>query len=67
MPRKPNPQPAVKVTITTSEVLRKDLDKIVATGYFGNTRAEAAERLLAEAIRNLLKEGTLVRKKTNEL
>jgi hypothetical protein len=45
----------------------EDLNKVVATGYFGNTRSEAAERLLAEAIRNLLREGTLVRKQPAEL
>jgi len=38
------------------------LEKVRATGYFGSTRSEAAERLLAEAIRNLLREGTIVRK-----
>jgi hypothetical protein len=67
MPRSPNAQPTVKITVTTSPVLQQDLDGVVATGYFGNTRAEAAERLLAEAIRNLLREGTLVRKKPTEL
>jgi hypothetical protein len=63
MPRPRNARPTVKISITTSPTLRDDLDKVVATGYFGHTRSEAAERLLAEAIRNLLKEATLVRKK----
>jgi hypothetical protein len=67
MPRSPNTEPTVKVTISTSPALRRDLDKVVATGYFGRTKAEAAERLLAEAIRNLIREGTLVRKDPSNL
>ena len=67
MPRSRNAQPTVKVTISTSPALLRDLEIVVATGYFGNTRSEAAERLLAEAIRNLLREGTLVRKKPADL
>lgn len=67
MPRQPNAQPTVKITITTSPIVQKDLDKVVSTGYFGSTRSEAAERLLAEAIRNLVKEGTVVRKKPTDL
>jgi hypothetical protein len=67
MPRSRNAQPTVKVTISTSPALLRDLEKVVATGYFGNTRSEAAERLLAEAIRNLLREGTLVRKQPSDL
>jgi hypothetical protein len=67
MPRSPNAQPTVKITISTSPALSRDLDKVVTTGYFGNTRSEAAERLLAEAIRNLLREGTLVRKQPTDL
>jgi hypothetical protein len=42
-------------------------DKIVGTGYFGSTRSEAAERLLGEAIRSLLREGVLVQKKPKDL
>jgi cytochrome c-type biogenesis protein CcmE len=67
MPRSRNAQPTVKVTISTSPALFRDLEKVVATGYFGNTRSEAAERLLAEAIRNLIREGTLVRKPPADL
>lgn len=62
MPRPANPNPAIKITITTTQTVRDDLDKIVDTGYFGNTRSEAVERLLAEAIRSLIREGTLVKK-----
>ncbi len=67
MPRSRNAHPTIKVTISTSPALVRDLEKLVATGYFGNTRSEAAERLLAEAMRNLLREGTLVRKHPADL
>ena len=39
------------------------LDQVVLTGFFGTSRAAAAERLLAEAIRDLLKEGTIQKRK----
>jgi hypothetical protein len=67
MPRSPNARPTVKITITTSPTVQEDLDKVVSTGYFGSTRAEAAERLLAEAMRALFKEETMVRKQPTDL
>jgi len=67
MPRVPNAQPTVKITITTSQTIQADLEKVVLTGYFGSTRSEAAERLLAEAIRSLIKEGTIIRKRPTEM
>jgi hypothetical protein len=62
MAREKNQLTTVQITISTNTVLRDALDKIVLTGYYGNVRAEAAERLLAEAVRSLIKEGTIVRK-----
>lgn len=52
------------IQITTTKNLVAILDRVVLTGFFGNSRAAAAERLLAEAIRQLLKEGTI--QKTEE-
>jgi hypothetical protein len=63
MPKKPNALPPVRVDLRLSPVLASDLEKIVATGYFGNSKAEVAERLLVEALRNLIKEGTLIKKR----
>jgi len=50
---------SVVIQITTTKGLVEVLDEIVRTGFFGNSRAAAAERLLAEAVRGLLKEGTI--------
>lgn len=49
------------IQITTTKPLIKDLDIAVESGYFGNSRAAAAERLLAEALRELKKEKGLIR------
>jgi hypothetical protein len=62
MARERNKMKTVQITISTNTVLCGDLDKIVLTGYFGNGRAEAAERLVAEGVRNLIREGTIFRK-----
>jgi hypothetical protein len=59
--------PTVTITVRTTPTLRDDLDSVVKSGYFGSTRSEAAERLLGEAVRNLIKEGSLVRKKPVEM
>jgi hypothetical protein len=54
---------SVVIQITTTENLVAVLNQVVKTGFFGTSRAAAAERLLAEAIRDLLKEGTIQRRK----
>jgi hypothetical protein len=50
---------SVVIQITTTQNLVAVLDQVVKTGFFGTSRAAAAERLLAEAIRDLLREGTI--------
>lgn len=50
---------SVVIQITTTAKLIEVLDQVVKTGFFGTSRASAAERLLTEAIRHLLKEGTI--------
>jgi len=50
---------SVTIQLTTTPALCKVLDRVVETGFFGTSRAAAAERLLAEAIRGLLREGTI--------
>lgn len=52
---------SVVIQITTTPALLAVLDKVVGTGFFGTSRAAAAERLLAEALRGLLREGTIAR------
>ena len=54
---------SVVIQITTTQNLVAVLDQVVLTGFFGTSRAAAAERLLAEAIRDLLKEGTIQKRK----
>jgi hypothetical protein len=63
MPREKNKVATKHITISTNPVLCADLDKIVSTGYYGNTRPEAAERLITEGIRHLIREGTILQKK----
>lgn len=50
---------SVVMQITTNQKLVMALDRAVESGYFGNSRAAAAERLLAEALRNLIKDKTI--------
>lgn len=52
---------SVTMQITTTRIIQRALDRIVQTGLYGNSRAAAAERLLSEGIRQLLKEGTILR------
>jgi len=68
MPRPKNRIATEQITISTNAVLCADLDKVVLTGYYGNNRAEAAERLITEAVRHLIREGTILKKdKVTEL
>jgi len=62
MPRPKNRIATEQITISTNAVLCADLDKVVLTGYYGNNRAEAAERLITEAVRHLIREGTILKK-----
>ena len=54
---------SVVIQIATTQNLVAVLDQVVKTGFFGTSRAAAAERLLAEAIRDLLKEGTIQKRR----
>jgi|GraSoi2013_100cm_1033763.scaffolds.fasta_scaffold184609_2 hypothetical protein len=59
MPRKRNNVPTVTITISTTEGVRSYLDALVSGGLFGKNPAEAAERLVARGLENLLRDGTL--------
>lgn len=48
--RASNPIESVIVKVSTTQAVCDDLDRLVATGYFGKTRAEAAEQLLREEL-----------------
>ncbi len=58
-PRRRHSNSSVVIQITTTPAMAALLDRLVETGFFGNSRAAAAERLLAEAIRGLLREGVI--------
>lgn len=59
MPRAPNTIPSRTVTITTTDQVVKLLEKLVKTGLHGKNPAEAAERLLASSLREVLIRGEL--------
>lgn len=56
MPRQKNPIATVPLTLSTTEKVLDDLRRLVETGYFGKTDAEAAERVLGERLRQFWKE-----------
>lgn len=45
----------VKLGMTTNSQVTADLEKLVRTGMYGGSVAEAAERLLCEGLRQVLK------------
>lgn len=50
MPRARNAIPSVTITISTTLQVRRALERLVATGYYGPNPAAAAERLLARVL-----------------
>lgn len=66
MPRPKAILPVVNVTLSLNTTLVKDVDRIVLSGLFGNSRAECVARLTAEGIRHLIREG-VIPKRTKEL
>jgi hypothetical protein len=59
MPREKNQKPTIKITISTTPEVAAFLDKLLATGYYGNARAAVAERLLGDKVLELLRDKTL--------
>jgi hypothetical protein len=59
MPRQPNKIETTQFTVSTTPPIRKLLEDLVATGLYGKNIAEAAERLIADSIRQLIGAGTL--------
>ncbi len=60
MGRKPNPFESETVTLTLIEPTLRYLDRLVATGEYGNNVAEAAKTIVLEKIRLLINGGRLV-------
>jgi hypothetical protein len=46
---------SVTIKITTTPIVRQHLEALLPLGLYGNSVAEAAERLLCEALRDDLK------------
>ncbi|HEV8483276.1 MAG TPA: hypothetical protein VGV87_06955 [Blastocatellia bacterium] len=62
MSRRPNQLKSIPITITTTGAIKDYLDALVATGFYGKSYTEAAERLLAQSLETLVKEGRLKRR-----
>ncbi len=61
MPRLPNKIKTVTITVSTTPMVHRHLEALVDTGLYGKNAAEAAERLIAQGIQDLLAAGTLIR------
>lgn len=60
MPRPPNHLPTVTITVSTTPQVHDYLVRLVSTGLYGKNVAEASERIVAQAIERLCREGTLL-------
>jgi Arc/MetJ-type ribon-helix-helix transcriptional regulator len=59
MARARNDLVSVTITISTTPQVRRALERLVATGYYGSNPAAAAERLLARVLEDRIRDGTL--------
>jgi hypothetical protein len=59
MARERNHISTVQITISTTPPLKKLLERLVTTGLYGKSAAEAAERLVAREIERLMGSGVL--------
>lgn len=61
MPRRKNKIETKTLTVATTPRVHAQLEALVQTGYFGKSAPEAAERILAETLREMEVEGQLSR------
>jgi len=59
MPRKKNQLETISITLSTTERVVAYLEALVDSGLYGKNPAEAAERLVAQGIEELIRRGTL--------
>jgi hypothetical protein len=64
MPKPRNSIPSETIKVTTTPAVRVYLEELVKEGLYGKNPSEAADRLLARGIENLIKEGALRRLST---
>ncbi len=67
MARPRNPLPTVTITLSTNPQIKAYLSELVPSGLYGNNEADAAERLLARAVEQLVRDGSLKGKRTYKL
>jgi hypothetical protein len=60
--RPKNRLPSEEITISTNPQILGYLHELVDSGFFGNNEAEAAERLIARTIEQLVDDGKLERR-----
>lgn len=61
MVRPANPVSTVQLRISTTPAIQAKLEDLVETGLYGKNSAEAAERVIAEAVRRMIVEGVFLR------
>lgn len=59
MPRDANKIGTVTITISTTPPVKQHLEALVATGLYGKNAAEAAERIVARGLEQLIAERRL--------
>ena len=59
MPKAHNLLTTEQITISTTPQIMTYLKRLVLTGFYGKNHAEAAERLVAKSIENLVENGKL--------
>lgn len=62
MPRKKNQLTTVSITLSTTQAVVDYLEALVESGLYGKNPAEAAERLIARGIEDLVERGKLQRR-----
>ena len=59
MAKQANTIRTVQIRISTTPRVQAYLEQLVLTGLYGKNRADAAERLLSQALSGLINDGTL--------
>jgi hypothetical protein len=54
-----NPVPTVQFTISTTPQVGAYLDQLLATGFYGKNRADAAEKVITSTLKQMLRDGEL--------
>ena len=67
MSRKPNDIKTVSLRLSTTEAVRKHLERLVSTGLYGKNPSEAAEQLIARGIARAFQEAADVAESSKRL